>query len=508
VLRNIGDCETFHHTCFRPRDNPYPWQLEALKGLEGVICAAYDKRLPVKAGIELVLIAARQAGKNEVNARLEARMLSLFSKHQRLTEIVKCAPTRHPQLLISKNRLKEVCASAFFRDIVKPEWSEWYICKAGNAKLMLLSADEGANSVGHTASLYCSADESQDISPEKYEKDFRPMTTSTGAPHLFSGTEWSEDSLLHQARLRAEEQQRKLGIRLVYVYPWWRVAEYNEAYGAQVQALIERMTDKHPLILSQYCCQIISQSGNMFDAADIGNALGMYSRREGAEFGRVYVAGVDFCAARDQDEHEISKSELARKKRDSTVATVAECTFQHNPYDNSKMPVMRIVDHLCMAGQDPMVTINRLDDFLFKKWNCASVVLDANGVGDGPSEMIRLRHPRQCKSFITGYASKSNMGHELIGMLKSGRMQMYRDDGSEDFRQWMLQFKECRRFETRGDGMMKWGAPTTKLHGEDVHDDYVLSAGYCYQAAERFLSMNHDPNSIKAEGLYNDEQFR
>ena len=507
MLRDIGDCETFHKTCFKPRDDPYPWQMEALKGLEGVICAAYDKRLPVKAGVEMVLIAARQAGKNEINARLEARMLTLFKNHRRLTEIVKCAPTRQPQLLISKNRLKEVCSSAFFQQIVKPEWSEWYICKAGNAKLMLLSADEGANSVGHTASLYCSADEAQDILNEKYEKDFRPMTTSTGAPHLFSGTEWNEESLLHQARLRAEEMQKKLGVKLVYVYPWWRVAEHNEAYGAQVQGLIERMTDKHPLILSQYCCQIISQNGNMFEGSEIGNAIGFYSRGEAPQFGRVYVAGVDFCAAREQDDKEVGSSEIARKKRDSTVVTVAECTFQTNPYNNQKMPILRIVDHLCMDGQDPYVTVNAISDFVFNKWNCASVVLDANGVGDGPAEMIRLRRPKICKSFITGFSNKSNMGHELIGMLKSGRLKMYRDDGSEDFRQWMLQFKECRRYETRGDGMMKWGAPRTKIQGQDIHDDFVLSAGYCYQAAERFLAMNHDPTKMKQEGLYHDDEF-
>lgn len=501
---NIGDCETFHNHCFPTK--PYRWQLEVLKSFEAVVLAKHRGEL--KSGIIMPFIASRQAGKNETNARFEARMLALHRDAPKRWEAVKGAPTRAPQLIISKERLKTIMGGhtqAIWDDIFQPRWREWYILEMNQARMFLLSADDNANAVGHTASLFLSIDETQDVRRQNFEKVFAPMVDSTGAPMIFSGTEWDKDSLLHYMRQQAEELQRRLKIKLLHVIPWWRVAEENPQYGESVQAKILRWGPTHINVKTMYECEPADGVGNMFEYIDIAGCIGNYQRQPEPAFGRVYVAGVDFCAAEKPDLKDAIQGDVLREKRDATVATVAECTFMWNKHDNTKMAMIRIVDHLYMEGKNPYTTVEELDDFLFKKWNVARAVLDATGVGNGLANMLHSRRPKQCDPIYTTYQLKSDLGHTLSGFMKSKRMQMYRDDGSIEWATWMREFRECRRHELRENSQMRWGAPKVKVDGQNIHDDFVLSAAYCCQAAEKHLAANYDPAHIGVDSVFDDD---
>lgn len=505
-MRNIvdvGDAETFHDTVFPTK--PYRWQMEVLKGIEAVILAKHRGELP--AGLILTLIASRQAGKNEVNARLESRMLALHRGSERRWEAVKGAPTRAPQLIISKERLKTVQNTPIFQNILQPKWREWYMLECGQCKLSLLSADDNANAVGHTASLFLSVDETQDVKRQNFEKVFAPMVDSTGAPSLFSGTEWDKDSLLHHMRNASEDLQRKLKVKLCHIVPWWRVAEENAQYGEAVQAKIARWGATHVNIKTMYECEPADGVGNMFEVADIANCIGNHQRQSERMFGRTYVAGVDFCGAAKPDLKKALEGDVLREDRDATVATVAECSFIWNKHDNTKMAMIRIVDHLYLENKNPYETVNELYSFLFDKWACARVVLDATGVGNGPAAMMHHRRPKQCHPVMTTYQLKSDLGHNVVGAMKSGRLSMYRDDGSNEWRLWMREFKECRRHELRENGQIRWGAPRTKLDGESVHDDFCLSTAYCLKAAEEHLAANHDPTQSSVSNMFEDDAW-
>ena len=111
---------------------------------------------------------ARQGGKNELSAQLELLLLTLYMAEPQ--SLVKCSPTFKPQTVISMMRLKDRLNDAGFGSIWITELG--YIIRLGNARAIFLSADESANVVGNTAHILLEIDESQDVSEEKYTKEY------------------------------------------------------------------------------------------------------------------------------------------------------------------------------------------------------------------------------------------------------------------------------------------------------------------------------------------------
>jgi len=122
-------------------------------------------------GLTFSVELARQGGKNELSAQLEVLLLTLFMGLG--GNAIKCAPTFKPQTIISMMRLKERLNDAGFSGFWIPEHG--YIVRLGKARQIFLSADNSANVVGATAHILLEVDESQDVSKEKYTKEFQTL---------------------------------------------------------------------------------------------------------------------------------------------------------------------------------------------------------------------------------------------------------------------------------------------------------------------------------------------
>jgi len=133
-------------------------------------------------GLTFSVEIARQGGKNELSAQLELLLLTLYMAEPQ--NLVKCSPTFKPQTVISMTRLKDRLNDAGFGGIWVAELG--YIIRLGNARAIFLSADESANVVGHTAHILLAIDESQDVSKEKYSKEFKPMGATTNVTFLLN----------------------------------------------------------------------------------------------------------------------------------------------------------------------------------------------------------------------------------------------------------------------------------------------------------------------------------
>ena len=149
-----------------------PYQQEVIRA----VVESIEHNLGLTFSVEI----ARQGGKNELSAQLETLLLTLNMDKGR--NLIKCSPTFKPQSLISMRRLQDRLNDAGFKKIWKPELG--YIVRLGYARAVFLSAEESANVVGNTADLLLEIDESQDVSKEKYDKDFRPMCSTTNATIL------------------------------------------------------------------------------------------------------------------------------------------------------------------------------------------------------------------------------------------------------------------------------------------------------------------------------------
>jgi len=122
-------------------------------------------------GLTFSVEIARQGGKNELSAQLELLLLTLYLAESR--NLVKCSPTFKPQTVISMMRLRDRLNDAGFAGLWMSELG--YIIRLGNARAVFLSAEESANVVGNTAHILLEIDESQDVSKEKYTKEYFSM---------------------------------------------------------------------------------------------------------------------------------------------------------------------------------------------------------------------------------------------------------------------------------------------------------------------------------------------
>ena len=491
---DLSNPSHWHAVAYETR--PYPWQYEAMSAFESLADAAIRRDIPP--GTRAVVIASRQAGKNELMARFEARMLTKYSGSIR--EAVKAAPVAKPTLHISKTRLKRVMGSKLFQSLPKNfvYWEEGYICKVGKASQVFLSCEPSANRVGHTASLYLSVDEAQDVDNEIYTKDLRPMLLRTGSLTLLSGTSWDKASLIEVERERARSAQKRLGVRLLYEYPWWRVAEESEFYGKTASAEIELLGEDHPIIMTQYRLIPVDKMGSFLNEAGFRKLQGTHRRLSEPVPGRHYVAGVDWCGSTEQDEADILRDPERIQKRDSGVVTIGELVWNQNRI-GQKVPTVRVVDHLFFTARQPMDMIDEVFKFIFERWKCLYCVSDASGVGDMPSSVLCTRRPNQVTPLKSSLSLVSSLGFNLLGAINTERFKIYSED-SDTHRECMFQFRECRR-EMRSQGYMRFGAPNAKVQTDwslarvDVHDDFVKSASYCLDAAMRleYIASNHNP---------------
>jgi len=154
-------------------------------------------------GLTFSVEIARQGGKNELSAQLELLLLTLYMAEPQ--NLVKCSPTFKPQTVISMMRLKDRLNDAGFDGIWAAELG--YIIRLGNARAIFLSADESANVVGNTAHIILEVDESQDVSQEKYTKEFKPMGATTNVTTVHYGTTWDDSTLLEWTQYHHQLQE-------------------------------------------------------------------------------------------------------------------------------------------------------------------------------------------------------------------------------------------------------------------------------------------------------------
>ena len=199
-------------------------------------------------GLTLSVEIARQGGKNELSAHLELLLLTLFMAQG--GNLIKCSPTFKPQTIISMQRLKERLDEFGFNGIYHTEMG--YMIVLGNARAVFLSAEESSSVVGHTVDILMEIDESQDVSKEKYTKEFRPMGSASNATTVHYGTTWDDSTLLEQIKLTNLELEKKDGTKRHFRFDWQEVARHNEDYKRFVEGERQRLGEDHPLFRTQY----------------------------------------------------------------------------------------------------------------------------------------------------------------------------------------------------------------------------------------------------------------
>lgn len=424
-------------------------------------------------GLTFSVEIARQGGKNELSAHIEVLLLTMFI--ERGGSAVKCSPTFKPQTVISMLRLKQRLDDFGFGGAWVAEMG--YIVRLGAARQVFLSAEESSSVVGHTADILLEIDESQDVSKDKYTKEFRPMASSTNATTVHYGTTWDDSTLLEQIKQSNLEQEQQDGIRRHFRYDWQEVAKYNPDYLSFVESERARLGVDHPLFLSQYALLPIRSTGGFLSRAQIAMLQGGHSRRTVREAGdKIYVAGLDLAG-----EAEIAEEPgMTIRGRDAAVLTIAEVSFL--PGDIAvREPRVEVVEHYAWTGRKHPELYRELLHIIKDTWNCSRVVIDATGVGEGVASFLRTALGKRIMPLKFTQPSKSALGFGLLAAINSGNLKLYRGDGSADYREMLFELERARSISRPNRTINFYVDPA------EGHDDYLISLALCVEAAARLV---------------------
>jgi len=447
-----------------------PYQLE--------VARAVMDSIQKGTGLTFSVEIARQGGKNELSAHLEVLLLTLYMA--RGGNIIKCSPTFKPQTVISMERLKQRLDDFGFDGIYRPQMG--YIVQLGNSKVVFLSAEGSSSVVGHTADILLEIDESQDVSKEKYTKEFRPMGSATNVTTVLYGTTWDDSTLLEEVKQANLELERKDGIKRHFRYDWQEVGRHNPDYLRFVQAERQRLGEEHPLFRTQYALLPINRGGGFLSRQQIALMLGEHQRQSHPEGKRTYIAGIDLAGEHEPEMMGCGGSGASRVKgHDSTVITIAEVdvadpatSFTASP----SLPLLRVVEQYQWTGTPHSQLYAQMTHLLKDVWRCHRIAVDATGIGQPVASFLRKELGSRVIPLVITSKSKSDMGFELLSFVNSGRLKLYKQDGSPEYRETLLELERARAQYRPNQTMNFYVDP------QEGHDDFLVSLALVVQAAK------------------------
>lgn len=458
--------------------NLLPYQLEA--GIP-IIKSVLEHR-----GLTFTLEIARQGGKNELSAQIELGLLTLCMGTP--INLIKCSPTLVPQSRISMHRLITRLDDEGFAYGWQQE--QGHIIRLGMARAIFLSADSSSNVVGNTAHLLLEVDEAQDVGKEKYNKEFKPMGATTNCTTVLYGTTWDDSTLLEEVKQSNLELEKRDGIKRHFRYDWQEVAKYNPDYLKYVEAERERLGADHPLFLTQYCLLPLQGGGGFLNARQRTQMMGEHPRLHHAAAGKSYVAGIDLAGEAETMDN-VSCPEM---KRDAAVVTIAE--LDNTICDDViKEPRLKVVEHYRWVGVRHPELYARLVDILKNLWHCKKIVVDATGIGEPVASFLRKALGSRVVPFHFTAPGKSRLGFNLLAAVNSGRLKVYRPDGSDECKDFWNEMEKARSIYRPSRTMNFY------VDSSDAHDDFLMSLALVVEAGNRCVPKAARGNDFE-DGYY------
>jgi hypothetical protein len=468
LRRALADVEAFGASVLKMPLRPY--QAEVARA---ILASIAEQR-----GLTITVLMPRQSGKNQLSAHLEAYLL--IRRQRAGGSLVKCAPTYQPQVLVSIARL----TAALDNPVTHGHWHrrDGHIIALGCASIAFFSAEPGANVVGATASLLLECDEAQDVHPDKWEKEFRPMGATTNATSVLYGTPWTDDTLLARQIAVNREAEAHDGIRRHFQVGWEDVARANPAYGRHVKAEIGRLGEHHPIVRTQYLLRTVAGGGRFLDASQVERLIGKHPPEDGPSAWRsgpgAYVAGID--VAGEDEEDPSGEATRVNPRRDSTVLTIAYAA-QERVNERVLEPHFEVVRQYAWRGDRHRELYPRIQALVGERWRCRSVVVDATGVGGGLAAFLAAAlGPSIVTPFRYTAASKSQLAYDFLAAVNAGRFRVHAeaaDPAANDLRREVLRQCEVAEYAMRANQVMSFFVPEHR-----GHDDLLNAAALVVQA--------------------------
>jgi hypothetical protein len=361
--------------------------------------------------------------------------------------------------------------------------------------------------VGHTASTLLEVDEAQDVSPAKFDKDLAPMAASTNATTVLWGTVWTTQTLLAREKNAALAEEKKDGLRRVFMYDATVVGAEVPSYAKFVGKQIAKLGRQHPLVKTQFFLEALDEQGGMFPEWRQLLMQGDHPPRTNPEPGangssRIYCALLDIAgedrgasdtlAAANAIPSPSPAGELANPDRDATTLTIVE--VDTTTLADLEAPTYRVVLRHAWVGSRHTLIYAQLRTLL-EQWHITFLVADATGLGAGLVSFLDRSFPGRVIPYVFTPKSKSALGYGFLAVCDTGRFRDYASDETAEgttgertsANQLGFEFKRqlgAVRYEIlKGPAKtMRWSVPDgtrDPATGTLLHDDLVISAALC-----------------------------
>jgi hypothetical protein len=469
--------------------HPLYWYQEKIG--EAILASVRQKR-----GGTISVMLARQMGKNQLSAILEAYLLACVSEGT----IVKAAPTYKPQVITSRMRLLSMLDNPMTRSRT---WrSHGYIvgvapnsaqrASQSGPRIMFFSASPDSNIVGATASLLLEVDEAQDVAGDKFDRDLRPMASTTNSTTILYGTAWSDDTLLAMTRANNLALEQQDGIKRHFEYDWRTLAAINHNYKQFVTSEIQRLGADHPAIQTQYFLQPISGAGHLLSSMQQHLLQGDHAwEAEPDEEGDIYIASMDVGG----EQRPIQGSELPSREHDSTVITIGKLA-----YNDLQLPTILIVHQYCWTGKNHVEQYAQTVS-VCERWKIRKLVIDKTGLGEMLASLLITRlGDERVQAFHFTRSSKSALTYQFLGLINSGRLKLYRPDTAPyDICHTCWQQLKLARYHVPAPDVIDM-----YVNPAEGHDDFLISLALCGEAARDVNSPAAPAYIIKPRRFYTD----
>jgi hypothetical protein len=471
----------------------YPYQCEVAEAILDSIEGQHGRIITV--------MMARQSGKNQLSAVLEAYLLMTRAQGT----IVKAAPTFTPQVVNSRLRLLAMLDTPLTRERIwtghgyivglapRPESS--LLRNHTGPRVMFYSAGQESNVVGATADILLEIDEAQDVTPEKFNRDFRPMAATSNSTTILYGTAWSDSTLLAQQRAANLEQQQQSGLRTHFEYDWRVLAAINPRYRAFVEQEIARLGEDHPAIQTQYFLHSLSGAGYLLSSLQCALLQGSHLWEETPGGDGWYIAGMDVAGEERPAPGLATGNSFASSKRDSSVVTIGRVFF-----NDLSLPCIDVVHHYWWTGR------SHLEQYaavlaLVEQWGIRSLIIDATGLGAGLASLLMSKFgPDRIVPFTFSRPAKSRLAYQLLALLNDGRLKLYaRQQAPTSI------YNECWQQLRRA--RYRLPAPETLdfyVDPADGHDDFLISLALLAEAIQS-VTLPATSTLIRPQRLYHEE---
>ena len=450
-------------------------------------------------GYLFLIVFPRQSGKNEVQAHIEAYLLTLLSDWR--AQIIKISPTLHPQAVNAMTRLETVMENNLItRGLWKKESGNRY--RIGKARITFLSGAPQSNIVGATASTLLQVDEAQSIEIAKYDKEIAPMAASANATRVLWGTAWTSQTLLARELRAARQAEQADGVQRVFFADADSVAREVPQYRLFVAEQIARHGRANPFIKSQFFSEEIDAQGGLFPTRRQALIQGSHPAHSAPQPGAIYAMLLDLAG---EDEGLSAAGELQNPARDATALTIVAVDLSTLKDPFIERPSYHAVHRRLWVGIKHASLYAELRA-VAERWRVRWIVVDATGVGAGLSSFLTAAFPFRVIPFIFTQSSKSQLGWDFTALLDTGRWKEF-VPASASPEQAALQsafFEQltyCQFEILPGPSRtIRWGVPDgarQPISGEVLHDDLLFSASLSTQLDEQDWKVAGQPALVR-----------